>query len=240
MQKLAKITQRLLPWVLTALILITVRPAAAQDTSTLRSLAVTGHGHTQAPATLAQITLGLSERADSAKAAYDKLGQRSTAVTKLLTSSEVDDIKTSAINLNPQYGRDGKPEKATYDGYRNVQFRLPVDKMEVLDQALKTGVDRLHSIRYVAAEAAVTTARDQAIEGAIADAQAQANVALDRLGFTIQEIVDIRIDDVRVNNPEIQAVPADESYASGRWSSDLSVAGGEQTVDVAVTLQVRY
>lgn len=234
--------RRLLPWALTALILLTAStlPATAQATSTPRMLAVNGQGQEQAPATLAQITLGISDKGDSAKATYDKISKRSSTVVSVLKSSKAQNIKDSNINLSPQYGRDGKPANATYEGYRTIEFQVPAGKIEVLDKVLTTGVDNLHSIRYSASAEAIDAARDRALKSAIADAQSQAKVALDQLGFSLQEIVDIRIDDARVENPETQAVPADESYASGRWSDDLPVEGGEQAVDVKVTLQVRY
>lgn len=242
MQRLAMLMRRLLPWALTALILLTAGtfPAAAQATSTPRMLAVTGHGQDQAPTTFAQITLGISDQGDSAKATYDKVNKRSSTVVNFLRSSKANKIKDSNINLTPQYGRDGKPEKATYEGDRTIEFQMPIDQIEVLDKALTTGVDSLQSIRYIASEAAINAARDQALKNAITDAQTQANVVLGQLGFSLQEIVDIRIDDARIENPETQAVPADESYSSGRWSGNLPVEGGEQTVDVRVTLQVRY
>lgn len=242
MQQLATLMRRLLPWFLMAIILIALGafPAAAQNTSTPRMLAVIGHGHDQAPTTLAQITLGISDQGDSARATYDKVNKRSATVVNLLKSSKANSIKDSNINLTPQYGRDGKPEKATYEGDRTIEFQIPVDKMEVLDKALTTGVDSLHSIRYIASADAINAARDQALKNAIADAQAQAKVVLDQLDFSPQDVVDIRLDNARVEDPEAQAVPSDDSYSSTRWSDNLPVESGEQAVDVSVTLKVRY
>ena len=128
MQPLAKLTQRLLPWAFALLILTTVGsfPAAAQDAANPRMLSVAGHGHDQAPTTLAEVTLGISDKGDSAKATYDTIGKRSSAVVKMLNASKANAVKASNINLTPQYGRDGKPEKATFEGYRTVEFQLPV------------------------------------------------------------------------------------------------------------------
>ncbi|MEM9805429.1 MAG: SIMPL domain-containing protein [Cyanobacteria bacterium P01_D01_bin.56] len=238
MQKLLNLTKYLLPW--TLVILIISFPAYAQETSNPRLLSVIGHGHSPAATTLAQITLGVTNNGDSAKATYDAITRRSVAVAKLLDTNKVEIVKTSNINLNPQYGRDGNPAKATYEGYQNIQFQLPVSKMAVLDKALATDVDSLQSIRYLASEEAITIARDQALKNAIADAQAQAKVALDKLSLSAQEIIDIRIDDPRVENPAIQPGTADKSYSSSRASSHLPVESGEQIVDVQVTLQVRY
>lgn len=240
MQPLAHLTQRLLPWALAVLLVVTVGgpPASAQAPSP-RMLTVTGNGQDYAPATLAQVTLGIVDQGDSAKATYDAVTQDSSAVVKLLKTNKATDIKTSNIHLDPQYGRDGKPAKATYDGHQTVKFQLPVSKIAVLDQVLVADVDNLQGISYRASDAALVTARDQALENAIFDAQGQAKVALKQLGFDMQEVVDIQIDDAQVNKPDSQPAPVDKSY-SGRWSDGLPVAGGEQAVQVQVTLQIRY
>lgn len=243
MQRLIKTKQQLLPWLLAVLILITIGgnlPAVAQEASAPRILAVTGHGHEQAPATLAEITLGVSSRGDSAKKIYEQLDQRSAAVAKLLEAGKAEGIKTSNMNLNLKYDRDGKPKKTDYEGYRNIRFQVSADKIGVLDDAIATDIDRIHSISYRASEKDILVARNQALEKAITDAQAQAKVALDKLGFSIQEVVDIQVDDALIQAPGSEPVTKGDSYSSGRWVDNPVVENGEQSVDVKVTLKVRY
>ena len=240
MQHLTKLTQRLLPWILAALLIITVGglPATAQQSNPTRTLAISGHGRAQAPTSLAQITLGISDKGDTAKATYAQVNKRSSAIIKLLKDRKIDSVKTSNINLTIKSDRDGKPQKGSYDGYRNVEFQVPADKIDVLDDAIATGIDRVNNIRYIASEDAIRNARKTALETAIADAQAQAKVALDKLGFSIQEVVDIQVGNAQVNTPKTQPETRD-SYSS--WSENLPVLeGGEQTVDVDVTLKIRY
>lgn len=240
MHPLTKLTQRLLPWMLAALLLITVGnfPATAQPASTPRILAISGHGRAQAPTSLAQITLGISDKGDTAKATYEQVNKRSSAIVKLLKDRKIDSVKTTNINLTIKSDRDGKPQKGSYDGYRNVEFQVLADKIDVLDDAIAIGIDRVNNIRYIASEDAIRTARKTALEAAISDAQTQAKVALDKLGFSIQDVVDIQVGDAQVNTPKTQPEPR-ESYSS--WSENLPVLeGGEQTVDVDVTLKVRY
>ena len=242
MQRLAKIAQRLLPWLVADLIVMTVSPpAAAQQSANPRILAVTGHGHDQAPTTLAQITLGISDQGNSAKAAYDQLNKRSSAVTKLLKSRKVDQVKTSNINLSLKSDRDGKPKKDDYEGYRNIEFQVPANNIGVLDDAIATNIDQVPSIRNLATDQSILTARTKALEAAIADAQAQTKVALDQLGFSIEEVVDIQIDDAIVQTPGTDAASQGDTYSgSGRWSGIPAVNSGEQAVDIGVTLKVRY
>ncbi|MFG6105898.1 SIMPL domain-containing protein [Leptothoe sp. EHU-05/26/07-4] len=245
MQRLAKIGQRLLPWLLTALILMTVGglPALAQGASTPpRIITVTGHGHHTAPTTLAEITLGISDKGDSAKATYTQLAKRTSAIAKTLKARKVDNIKTSNVHLDLKYGRDGKPQKDEYEAYRNIEFQVPADEIGVLDNAIALNIDRIQNIRYLANEKDLLAARDQALEKAITDAQAQAKVALDQLGFSLEDVVDIQVNDAITQAPGVDAVPKGDGYASGSWSaaSSLAVEDGAQAVDVQVTLKVQY
>lgn len=242
MQRFVKLTQRLLPWVLTVTLLLALggRPAAAQDSSSPRMLAVTGHGRDQTPTTLAQISLGISDKGDAVKATYGKVNKRTTDVVKLLKSKKADNVKTSNVNLSPRYDRDGKPQKGSYDGYQTIEFQVMADDMGVLDDAIAADIDQLNSIQYVAPEAALIAARQKAIEKAIGDGQAQAKAALDKLGFSIQEVVDIQINDAQIHtNPTAVGNRDDGSYSSWTKSQPV-IAGGEQIVDVDVTLKIRY
>ena len=243
MQRLAKMVQHLLPWVLAAVILLLIsgRPAIAQESSTPRLLSVTGYGQDPAPTTLAQISLGLSDKDSSAQAAHKTLDKRSSNLISLLKSRSATNIKSSNINLNIKYDRDGKPQKEGFEGYQNVEFQVPVDKIGVLDDAIAADIDHIHSIRYLASEQDILAARDRALEEAIADAKAQAKVALDQLGFKMQEVVDIQIADAVVQAPGTDALPkGDTSYSGSRWSGVPVAAEGEQGVEVNVTLKVRY
>ncbi|MEM9266736.1 MAG: SIMPL domain-containing protein [Cyanobacteria bacterium P01_F01_bin.13] len=242
MQRLVKIVQSLLPWVLAAVILFTIsgRPATAQQSAIPRTLAVTGYGQDPATTTLAQITLGLSDKGNSAKAAHKILDQRSSALVSLLKSKNVTRVKTSNINLNLKFDRDGKPQKEGFEGYQNIEFQVPVDKIGVLDDAIATDIDHISTIQYLASEQDILTARDNAIKEAIADAQTQAKVALDPLGFAIQEVIDIQVNDAVVQAPGTDVVPKGDSYSGNRWSGNPTVAEGEQGVEVKVTLKVRY
>ncbi|MEA5464293.1 SIMPL domain-containing protein [Leptothoe sp. PORK10 BA2] len=242
MQRLTKLTQRLLPWILTVILLLTLGglPAAAQNSSTPRMMVVTGHGRDQAPTTLAQISLGISDQGDAAKTTYGKVNKRTVAVVKLLKSKQVENVKTTNINLSPKYDRDGKPQKGSYEGYQNIEFQVSADDMGVLDDAIATDINQLNSIQYVASESALIAARKTALEAAIADGQAQAKAALDKLGFSIQEIVDIQVNNAQIpGNSAVVENGEDSSYAS--WSPGQPVpAGGEQIVEVDVTLKIRY
>ncbi len=215
-------------------------PASAQS-PTPRVIAVTGYGHDQAPTTLAEITLGISGKDKSAKATYEQLAKRTSAVAKVLTTGKVETIKSSNVKLDIQYGRDGKPQPDNYEGYRNIVFQVPADNIGLLDNAIATDVDRVQNIRYLASETDLLAARDRALEAAITDAQAQAKVALDKLGFSIQEVFDIQVNDAITRSPEVDTVSNGKDSDSWSYSrGGLAIEGAEQAVDVKVMLKVRY
>ena len=241
---IATMGQRWLPWLLAVIILISVGglPAFAQASpTTTRTLVVNGYGHDQAPTTLAEITLGLTGKADSAKATYTKLSKRTSDTSKLLKARKAKTIRMSNVRLDLKYGRDGKPQKDDYEGYQTIEFQVPAEDIGILDDAISTDIDRVQNIRYLASEQDLLSARNRALEAAIDDAQAQAKVALDQLDFTIQGIVDIQVDDAIMQAPDVDAVPkGDSGWSAAAYSGNLAVEDGEQAVDVKVTLKVRY
>ena len=242
MQRFAKLMQRLLPWVVTTTLLLAImggRPAAAQDSSSPRMLAVTGHGRDQAPTTLAQISLGISDRGAAAKTTYGKVNKRTAEVVKLLKSEQAENVKASNVNLSPKYDRDGKPQKDSYEGYQTIEFQVKADDMGVLDDAIAADIDQINGIQYIAPETDLIAARKKALEKAIDDGQAQAKATLDKLGFSIQEVLDIQVNSAHITNPTVGGNRDDSSYSS--WSKSQPVmAAGEQVVDVEVTLKIRY
>ena len=244
MQRLENMGQRWLPWLLAVVILISVGglPAFAQASpTTTRTLVVNGYGHDQAPTTLAEITLGLTSKADSAKATYTKMSKRTSDISKLLKARKAKTIKMSNVRLDLKYGRDGKPQKDDYEGYQTIEFQVPTDDIGILDDAIALNIDRVQNIRYLASEQDLQAARNRALEAAIDDAQAQAKVALEQLDFTIQDIVDIQVNDAIMQAPDVDAVPkVDSGWSAADYSGNLAVEDGEQTVDVKVTLKVKY
>lgn len=239
MQRFASVMPRLLPLAVAIFILLGGLPAVAQESSAPRFLTIAGHGHSQADTTLAEITLGLIGKGNSTKTTYEQLTKRTAALTKMFQSRQAKAVNLSNIHLNLKDGRDGKPQKNEYEAYQTIEFRVAADNIGVLDDAIAADIDRIQRIRYVAAEQDLSAARDKAIKAAIADAQAQANVALGQLGFSPQDIVDIQVNDVITQAPGDNAPPKADSYVS--WSADTpTLATGQQGVDVTVTLKVRY
>ena len=85
---------------------------------------------------------------------------------------------------------------------------------------------------------AIAAARQQALREATADAQEQANTVLSALDLGPQEIISIQINGASAPIPF--NLPQRAEFAVAQADVSTPVIGGEQTVQAAVTLQIRY
>ena len=213
-------------------------PVEAQE-SVLRVLSVTGQGDESTPATLARVQLGVTAQGEDAQAVQQTLAERSSAVIEFLRSQNVDELQTTGIRLNPQYDYEGdRPRIVGYSGANTVSFQMPTAAVgSLLDDAIAAGANQINSVSFVAADDAIESARDAAIQAAIADAQAQADVVLGNLNLSAQEIIGIQVNNAAPPTP----LPfAPQARLESTATASTPVEGGEQTVNASVTLQIRY
>mgnify|MGYP001799578210 CR=1 FL=1 len=216
-----------------------ISPVKAQE-AVSRVLTVTGEGSESIPATLAQVQLGVTAQGENAQTVQQEIAQRSSAVVELLRSQNVDELQTTGIRLNPQYNYDGNQPRITgYTGSNTVSFQMPTDEVgTLLDDAIATGANQIDSVSFVAADDAIDTARGTALQEATADAQAQADVVLQSLNLSSQEIIGIQVNNA--NPPMPIPFAAQARLADAVPEATTPVEGGEQTVNARVTLQIRY
>ena len=216
-----------------------VAPVEAQEPLS-RVLTVTGEGRESIPATLAFVQLGVTAQGENAETVQQEIAQRSTAVIELLKSQNVDKLQTTGIRLNPQYDYNGnRPRITGYSGSNTVSFQLPTDEVgTLLDDAIAAGANQINSVSFIATDSALDVARDTALQAATADAQDQADVVLQSLNLSAQEIVGIQINNATPPTPRPFANRARLETAAAAASTP--VEGGEQTVNARVTLQIRY
>ncbi len=216
-----------------------IAPVKAQEPLT-RVLTVTGEGSESIPATLARVQLGVTAQGENAETVQQEIAQRSAAVIELLKSQNVDQLQTTGIRLNPQYSYNGSQPRITgYTGSNTVSFEMPTDRVgTLLDDAIAAGANQINNVSFVAADAALDSARDNALQEAAADAQAQADVVLESLNLSAQEIIGIQINNAIPPTPIPYAAQARLAEAAADVATP--VEGGEQTVNARVTLQIRY
>lgn len=203
-----------------------------------RTLSVTGQGIQTIPTTLSEVNLGVAVQATTAQAAQQQAAQQSTAVVEWLRSQNVDKLQTTGISLSPEY--DYANDRRVLRGYRatnTIRFRTPTERAgELMDQAITVGATQINGVSFLAEDEAINTARQQALNLAIQDAQQQADTVLSALGLSRQEVVNISIGSVSTPSPQA---------TSGRLlaveaSASTPVLGQEQTINAQVTLSIRY
>jgi hypothetical protein len=217
-------------------------PALAQQEQLMRTLTVRGEGKASVATTLTEVRLGVEVQGKTAVEVQQEAADRSNRVVEFLRSQNVDKLQTTGIYLNPQYDyANNRQQIIGYGATNTVSFRIPTDRAgDILDRAVQQGATRIEGVSFVADDAALEAARQQAIRQAIQNAQAQSTVVLESLGLSQQEIVSIQVDGAAPPPPIFaRAAYADRTEAMAA-TPPSPVIGGEQEVQASVTLQIRY
>lgn len=236
--------RRIFPFALGLLSLSTVslmpiHPAFAQEEAMRRTLTVTGQGSEFAPTTLSQVTLGVEVQGETAATVQQEVAQRSAALVELLRSRNVTKLQTAGLYLSPIYDyNDSSPRITGYTATNTVSFQVPTTEAGVLmDAAIQAGATRIDGVSFIADDAAINTARQQAIREATEDARAQADAAFDALGLTAGDIVSVQVNGA-------YAYPPMPYYGRTSQVAEAAVPtpviGGEQEVQANVTLEISY
>lgn len=201
-----------------------------------RVLTVVGRGLIEIPTTLAQVNLGVVVQAKTAAEAQAQAAQQSTAVVDWVRSQNVDKLQTTGISLSPRYDYSGDRQVITgYQASNTISFQLETDRAgAVMDEAVSVGATQINGVSFLAEEAAIAAARQQALQAAIEDGQTQADTVLTALGFSRQEIVNVFIGSVSAPPVASGRLLAAENAIS------TPVVGQNQTITAQVTLHIRY
>ena len=205
-----------------------------------RILTVKGQGEEKIEATEAKINLSVEAQGKTADEVQGQVARRSDAVVKFLRSKNVRDLKTTSINLNPNYSySNGKQRIIGYRASNSVQFSIAADQSgPIIDQAVLSGATRIGGISFKASDTAIEQAREAALVDATQNARSKAKVVLSELGFSEQEIVGIQLDDA-ISRP-VPTARQFEVDAAAPISSSSPVIAGDQTIRASVTLQIKY
>jgi uncharacterized protein len=224
-------------------LMVAVNSVMAEPKST-RTLTVTGNGTKTIETTLAEVQLGVEIQGKTATEVQEEVAQRTSAVVDILRSKGVQQLKTTGIQLNPNYNyeqanqNNGQPVLTGYIGTNTVSFCISTDQVgTLLDETVKAGASRIDGISFRATPEAIFTAKKEALRNASINAQDQADVVLDTLNLTSKEIIKIEVDEARVEEPQY-ATRDQASISEAKMS--MPVVGGEQTVEAFVTLQITY
>ncbi len=177
--------------------LLFAMPAFAQDPQ-VATLAASGNGAVEVTPDIAVVTLGVTSRAGTASAA---LAQNSTELTNALAAIRAGgvadkDIATSDFSIYPvteqQDGQQTRPPKII--GYEvsntvRVTIRDIASSGSLLDHVVSAGANRVSGIRFDVADR--TSAEDEALKAAIADARKQAALMAEAAGVKLVRILSV-------------------------------------------------
>ena len=204
-----------------------------------RVLSVTGQGIVSIPTTLSQVSLGVTVQAPTAQAAQQQAAAQSTAVIEWLQTQPIEKLQTTGISLSPRYDYSGEQQALIgYEANNSISFRTATEQAgTIIDEAISRGATRINGVSFLAEESATGSARQQALELAIQDAQQQADTVLGALGFSQQAIINISIDSVAAPGPRAATAASRSRIAE---TATTPVIGQEQTINAQVTLSIRY
>ena len=166
---------------------------AHADDSPPRTISVTGSGSVQAAPDMANITIGVSTVAPTARAALDANNAQTTKMFAFLKSAGVadKDMQSTNLSISPQYRnyRPNENRQPEIIGYTvNNSVRVAVRKLsafgEVLDGVVTAGANNINGIRFDVSErkALTRSAAANAIKDGISQAKNIANAAGLKLG----------------------------------------------------------
>jgi uncharacterized protein YggE len=185
---------------------------------------------------VAEIGAGVVTQAADASAAMAENARRMTAVIAALKSAGVAerDIRTSSLNLNPQYRYENdKPPVLT--GYQannrvSVRFRDLARVGRIVDALVAQGANQIDGPNLMVDQP--DAALDEARNRAIAKARARATLYANAAGLHVKRIISISESQAGVIRPPMPMMMRAEAKA------DTSVAAGEQELNV--TLNVTF
>lgn len=219
----------------------------ADDDDDRRTLNVSAQSTVEIPTTHARISVMIEAREETPKAAQASIARRSNPVLDYLKSAGVDKLQTSGLSLNPIFertksssNRSSKTEIVGYSAQWTASFEVPIEEAgEAADQVVKAGADRINGFQLKATDAAVETARTEALRLAAIQARDRGVAVLDALGYELEEVIRIHIQDHGPVMP-MRAMRAEAMSMASDAPPPTAIAGGMQTIPGSVQLEIAY
>lgn len=222
---------------LTVLVVMTVSPAFAEEAKLVRSIAISGHGEVRAIPDLAQISLGVTSNALTAREALDANTKNMNTLIDTLETAGIErrDMTTSNFSVGPRldYGQGGnQPPKVT--GYDvNNMLTVVVRKLDslgtVLDQAVSSGSNQINGISFSVSKP--DDMLNEARKSAVADARQKAEIYAAAGGFKLGQVISLS-----EGGGYQPPMPMMAKAARAESADAVPVAQGEQTLGIDVNL----
>lgn len=171
-------------------------PARAASDGELPTITVSGSGSVSLTPDIANISIGVqTEDKEAAKAVTTNNAKAQDVLTKLKSFGIPEkDINTTNFSVYPRQSFDdqGKPVETTYVVENTVMVKVrDLTKIgEILDTVVKSGANTISNISFDVADS--TEAYNKAMEAAIDDARAKADIAAEAAGVKVGQVHSIQ------------------------------------------------
>lgn len=213
---------------------------AAADTAShpaVRTVSTAGTGAVAADADRAVVTVAVTARGASADAVRDRVAANATRMREALRAAGVadDELQTVSFRLSSRLQLDPETGVQTIAGYEAVHAHrietTPSAAGEIVDTAVDNRATEVSGVAFTLSDEARTELRSQALERAMTDARADADVVAEAAGLAV---TGVRSASIGSSGP-IYAVR--ESAAEGAGSGTQFDAG---PVTVTARVDVTY
>jgi uncharacterized protein YggE len=205
-------------------------------------ITVSGTGKVTVKPDVADVNLGVTTQANTAKAARDDAANKMNAIIAALKNLGIadEDIQTSNISINPVYDYNSSSPQIT--GYQvtnqvNVHVTDITKVADVIDNSVAAGATNINYVSFDVADR--TTAENQARTAAVNDAKSHADALAAAAGVTITGVQSISETTMSYPYPIYGAADASgKGGAPGAPSVPTPVQPGTQ--DITITITVSY
>lgn len=214
--------------------LLSAGTVSADDTPP-RMISVTGSGSVQAAPDMANITIGVSTVAPTARAALDTNNAQTTKMFTFLRSAGIanKDMQSTNLSVSPQYRnfRPNENRQPEIIGYMvNNSVRVAVRKLssfgEVLDGVVTAGANNINGIRFDISERKTLTRN--AMANAVKDGIAQARNIAAAAGLELGPILSI--------SQSGGFRPPQQFLARSMAAESVPIAAGELSVGASASM----
>jgi uncharacterized protein YggE len=236
-------------WVLLAVVLlltaIIVPTSYAEVTTpapaaqTIKTMEITGTGRVSYSYDTAQVTLGVSELADSPSAAFKAMTEKITKVVASASAKGIMDANLKTGNLSLYQETEWKDGVQTIRGYRatntvTIKVKDLTQVASIMEMAVTAGANQVQGVTFSLADPSVL--EGQAIDAAIDNARAQADRAAKKLGTSVKGVQKVTV--MNQSGPIGPMYMKGMDYSTG--SSPAVYSGsGEYNVSVAIVYEIQ-
>ncbi len=232
------------PFALSSFLVLLIAPVLlAQESLRVHFVRASGEAVIHAKPDRAEITIGVSNRAESAQAAASKNAEASTQVQAAIRQAlgSGGEVKTSGYSLSPQYDySNGHAPRLT--GYEaNNTVTATVDQLsllgKVIDAATGTGATNINGVSFTLKDDSAVKLR--ALSEAATKARANAEALAKTLDVQVVGLLTAEPTEMPVIRPLAKSFQAAPAAMAMRAETPIEAGDVDVRASVIVTLEVR-